>query len=83
MADYMPGGSTLVVAHFDQSVVPSHPKTGERMPPPEDIVALCKPEAIGWVRARLATLITSTGWLADIHEEPLYKEDAGEGEHRA
>jgi hypothetical protein len=81
--DYMPKGSMFVVVDFDQSVVPTHPKTGERMPPPESIVALCKPEAIGWTRARLSSLVSSTGWLADIHEEPLYKEDAEEGEHRA
>lgn len=83
MSDYMPKGSRFVVVHFDQSVVPIHPKTGDRMPPPEDIVALCKPEAVGWVRARLASLVSSTGWLAEIQEEPLYKEEAEKGEHRA
>ena len=83
MSDYMPKGSKFVVVHFDQSVVPTHPKTGERMPPPEDIVALCKPDAIGWVRARLTSLVSSTGWLAEIREEPLYADDMEKGEHRA
>lgn len=74
-SDEMPRGSKFVSLIFDRSVVPRHPKTGERIPPPDSLSALCRPDSIGWTKARLIALVNSTGWRADLEESYLWKED--------
>lgn len=74
-SDDWPRGTKFVMLVFDQTVVPRHPKTGEMMPPPDSLTALCRPESIGWTRARLTALANSTGWKAELQESYLWKED--------
>ena len=76
--DELPSGSMFVSFHFDPDVVPTHPKTGEPIPPPDCITAVCRPEAVGWAKARLTSLVNSTGWRAELTERYVYKEDADE-----
>ena len=79
--DGIPRGSKFVCAEFDQTVIPRHPRTGEPIPPPLACTFSCTPESIGWTRARLTSLVSSTGWKLDggLQEFFIYKEDA-EGE---
>lgn len=76
--DELPSGSMFVSLYFDIDVVPTHPKTGEPMPPPECITAVCRPGSVGITKARLISLVNSTGWRAELTERYVRKEDEDE-----
>jgi hypothetical protein len=77
VTDYPPRGTRQLYGQLDQRVVPTHPKTGEQMPPPASFSFTCSEESVGWTRARVMALIRSTGWAldGDIQESLLWKED--------
>lgn len=75
--DDPPRGTRQLFGQLDQSVVPLHPKTGEPMPPPYSFALSCSAESVGWARARMTSLINSTGWRleGEMQESLLYGED--------
>jgi hypothetical protein len=75
MSTEIPKGSRFVSCLYDRRVVGTNRKTGKPVPPPFSVSYMCPPETVATARSMLEFMNGRLGWLGEIVENPIVKED--------